>query len=94
MILTVPGWLTIIDAPATALAQSATSERQVDRTVLPIHEPQPPTITTLDARDAKAPPRFAVKAPAGAPNIVIVVIDDIGFGTSRTITPSPEKSSK
>ena len=53
-----------------------------DRTVLPIHEPDTAPITTLDARDAKAPPRFEVKAPAGAPNVVIVLIDDIGFGAS------------
>jgi arylsulfatase len=50
--------------------------------VLPIHEPQVETITTLDARDAKAPPRFEVKAPEGAPNVVIVLVDDIGFGHS------------
>jgi arylsulfatase A-like enzyme len=54
----------------------------LDRTVLPIHEPEVKTITTLDARDAKAPPRFEVKAPEGAPNIVIVLIDDFGFGHS------------
>ena len=34
----------------------------------------------LDARDAKAPPRFEIKAPAGAPNVLIVLIDDMGFG--------------
>jgi arylsulfatase len=34
----------------------------------------------LDARNVKAPPRFEVKAPAGAPNVVIVLIDDMGFG--------------
>ncbi|MHC4249658.1 MAG: arylsulfatase, partial [Planctomycetota bacterium] len=28
------------------------------------------------------PPRFEVKAPEGAPNVVIVLIDDIGFGAS------------
>ncbi len=53
-----------------------------DRTVLPIPEPAPVTITTLDARDAKAPPRFEVTAPEKAPNVVIVLIDDIGFGHS------------
>ena len=47
-----------------------------------MHEPVPEAITTLDARDAKAPPRFEVKAPEGAPNVVIVLIDDIGFGHS------------
>ena len=55
---------------------------QLDRTVLPIAEPKPAPITTLDARDAKAPPRFEVKAPKDAPNVVIVLIDDIGFGSS------------
>jgi len=55
---------------------------EVDRTVLPIKEPTPPTFTELDARDATAPERFEVKAPEGAPNVVIVLIDDIGFGSS------------
>ncbi len=56
--------------------------QQINRTVLPVPEPQPPTITELDARNAKAPPRFEVKAPKGAPNVVVVLIDDIGFGQS------------
>ena len=65
-----------------ALAGASRAADNLDRTVLPIPEPKPETITTLDARDAKAPPRFEVKAPAGAPNVVIVLIDDIGFGHS------------
>src|SRR6267378_5936216 len=56
--------------------------QQIDRTVLPVPEPKPPTITELDARNAKAPPRFEVKAPQGAPNVVVVLLDDIGFGQS------------
>jgi len=56
----------------------------LDRTVLPIKEPLRPTYTELDARNATAPPRFEVKAPAGAPNVVIVLIDDMGFGVSET----------
>src|SRR5580698_6073379 len=56
------------------------SAQQINRTVLPIPDPQPPTITELDARNAKAPPRFEVKAPKGAPNVVVVLLDDIGFG--------------
>ncbi|MFN6045451.1 MAG: sulfatase-like hydrolase/transferase, partial [Verrucomicrobiota bacterium] len=54
----------------------------IERTVLPIPEPAHDPIETMDAREAKAPPRFEVKAPAGAPNVVIVLIDDIGFGVS------------
>ncbi len=55
---------------------------QLDRTVLPIPEPKVVPITELDARKAKAPPRFQVKAPAQAPNVLIVLIDDMGFGQS------------
>ena len=62
----------------------ASAQETLDRTVLPIQEPKRPTYTELDARNAKAPPRFEVKAPKGAPNVVIVLIDDIGFGGPST----------
>ena len=55
---------------------------ELDRTVLPIVEPSYPHSTVLDARKATPPPRFEVKAPAHAPNVIIVLIDDIGFGHS------------
>lgn len=58
------------------------SAAPLDRTVLPIPEPAVPPITEIDARKAKAPPRFEVNAPQGAPNVVIVLIDDMGFGQS------------
>ena len=58
------------------------ADGDVDRTVLPIKEPSYPDDTTLDARNAKAPARFEVKAPPKAPNVVIVLIDDQGFGVS------------
>lgn len=53
-----------------------------DRTALPIPEPQSPHSDVLDARNAKPPPRFEAKAPNGAPNVLIVLIDDMGFGQS------------
>src|ERR671924_1940119 len=82
-----------------ALSGTARAAVNIDRTVLPIHEPQPPAITTLDARDATPPPRFEVKAPEGAPNVVIVLIDDIGFGHSSAFggpihMPTAEKLKK
>src|SRR5437773_9127585 len=58
------------------------SAQQIDRTVLPVKEPTYPESTVLDVRDAKAPPRFEVKAPAKAPNVVIVLLDDVGFAAS------------
>src|SRR2546429_3721779 len=69
-----------VEQPITVLG--ATDSSGLDRTVLPIKEPTYPESTVLDARDAKAPPRFEVKAPPKAPNVVIVLIDDIGFGAS------------
>lgn len=60
------------------------AEQKLERTVLPIPTPKYKTITELDARKAKAPPRFEVKAPKNAPNVVIILIDDIGFGSSST----------
>src|SRR5262249_17433654 len=75
------GWLAALaqaqDKPAAKAATAA-----IDRTRLPIRAPQEPTTTTLDPRDAKAPPFFQVKPPAGAPNVLIVLIDDMGFGQS------------
>jgi len=68
-----------------SFAQKETSTTsEFDRSVLPIKEPTPPTYSELDVRKATAPPRFEVKAPQGAPNVVIILIDDLGFaGTSK-----------
>ncbi|MDM9631564.1 arylsulfatase [Robiginitalea aurantiaca] len=56
----------------------------MDRTVLPIQPPPHDPITVMDARDAVKPDPFVVDAPEGAPNIVVVLIDDIGFGATST----------
>lgn len=64
--------------PAILLAQA------IDRSVLPIPDPSYPPITELDARNATPPPRFEVKAPPGAPNVLIILLDDMGFGQPST----------
>jgi len=65
------------------LAGSAGAQQvPIDRKILPVPEPSYPAITEMDARRATAPPRFEVRAPTAAPNVVIVLIDDMGFGTS------------
>ena len=69
---------------AAFAAAASGAEPALDRTVLPVPAPVNPPITELDARNATMPPRFAVKAPAGAPNVVIVLIDDLGFGVPST----------
>jgi len=65
--------------PSPAAAPAA-----MDRTVLPIAAPSYQAGPEIDARKVTPPPRFEVKAPAGAPNVVIILIDDMGFGV-----PSP-----
>lgn len=61
---------------------TATASDGLDRTVLPIVEPKRVTYKELDVRNTKPPARWEVKAPKGAPNIVVVLIDDMGFGAS------------
>ena len=63
----------------------AGAQQPIDRTVLPIQPPHREAITELDARNAAKPARFEVKAPEGAPNVVIVLIDDIGFGATAAV---------
>ena len=60
--------LVAVFVSAPAFAQSDA----LDRSVLPIPEPPRPVYTELDARNATPPPRFEVKAPEGAPNVLIV----------------------
>jgi len=72
------------------------TENGLDRTVLPIKEPIRPTYKELDARNVTPPPRFHVTAPKGAPNVVIILIDDMGFGVSEAFggpvaTPNMDK---
>nr|WP_231871561.1 arylsulfatase [Planctomyces sp. SH-PL62] len=67
--------------PAVSAPREGAAD-DLDRTVLPVLEPSPPADTTLDARNTKPPPRFQVKAPTKAPNVLIVLIDDMGFGQS------------
>jgi len=83
-----PAWILFVVAAGCAGSGSgggstaAPSGSGLDRTVLPIRHPEPATIAEMNVRKATAPPRFEVKAPKGAPNVVIVLIDDIGFGHS------------
>jgi arylsulfatase len=66
------------DQPAVSAAGDG-----IDRTVLPVKAPDRPTFTELDIRNVTQPERFEVKAPEGAPNVILVLVDDLGFaGTS------------
>jgi arylsulfatase len=57
---------------------------KVRRDVLPIPDLQHVGVTTYDARDPHTsyPPITMLRPPAGAPNVLIVLIDDVGFAAS------------
>ncbi|MGZ8273439.1 MAG: arylsulfatase [Burkholderiaceae bacterium] len=74
----------LMPALATLCATGATAQTAADRTSLPLPEGVRPSYTEIDARKAKMPARTEVKAPKGAPNVVIVLIDDLGFGAPST----------
>lgn len=83
-------------ALGAACAATAGAQTDLDRTALPIPEPRFPRSNVLDARNATPPARFEVTAPAGAPNVVVILIDDMGFGVSEAFggpvkTPTMDK---
>ena len=65
-------------------AAAQTSHDSLDRSVLPIPEPPRPVSTELDVRNATPPPPFQVTAPAAAPNVLLVLVDDLGFAGTST----------
>lgn len=76
--------LTVLPALLGAAAQAQGGSETLDRTQLPIAQPVPPRYSALDARTVKPPVPFSVTAPADAPNVVIVLIDDLGFGATSS----------
>jgi arylsulfatase A-like enzyme len=82
--------------PSDAVATP--SEEPVRRDILPIPDVKHVGLTTYDAKDPDTtyPPITALRPPAGAPNVLIVLIDDVGFGASSAFggpcnTPTAER---
>lgn len=74
------------------------SSDKLNRTVLPIPDITPVNLTTFDARDpdTKYPKIEPLRPPRGAPNVLVVLIDDAGFGSSSAFggpcqTPNIER---
>lgn len=57
-------------------------DHPVVREVLPIQPEVHPRVTPLDVRNATFPAITPLRPPQGAPNVVIVLLDDMGFGAS------------
>src|SRR5262245_38784208 len=68
------------------------------REVLPIPDRAHRGLITYDARDPDTafPPITPLRPPAGAPNVLVVLLDDVGFGAASAFggpcrTPTAER---
>jgi arylsulfatase len=77
------------------------TQDKVQRSILPIPDVKHVGVTPYDAKDpaAKYPPIEIIKPPKGAPNVLIVLLDDVGFAASSAFggpiaTPTFERLAK
>jgi arylsulfatase len=73
----------------------------IQRAILPIPDRQYLGVRPLNAKDsaAKLPPIEPLRPPQGAPNVLVVLIDDVGFGATSAFggpvnTPALERLAK
>ena len=73
-------------------------KESLSRSALPIPDREHTGLTTYDAKDPDTsfPPIEPLRPPAGAPNVLIVLLDDVGFGASSAFggpcdTPTAER---
>ena len=78
-----------------------TSSDAAARKQLPIPDVQPAGLITYDAKDPETrfPPIRDVRPPENAPNVVVILIDDVGFGASSAFggpcqTPNFEQAGR
>jgi hypothetical protein len=71
---------------------------KIPRDILPIPDRSYVGLTTYDAKDpdTKFPPIEPLRPPKGAPNVLIVLLDDVGFAASSVFggvikTPTAER---
>jgi arylsulfatase A-like enzyme len=74
------------------------TQDKIQRSVLPIPDQHYMGVRPFDARDsaAKFPPITPLRPPKGAPNVLVVLIDDVGFGATSAFggpchTPTLER---
>jgi arylsulfatase len=71
------------------------------RDILPIPDRKSTGLTTYDAKDPDTafPPIVPLRPPSGAPNVLVVLLDDVGFGAASAFggpcrTPTAERLSE
>jgi hypothetical protein len=74
------------------------ADDSAQREVLPIPDRRPVGLTTFEATDPDTayPPIRPLRPPADAPNVLVVLLDDVGFGASSAFggpcnTPTAER---
>src|SRR5690348_6239863 len=80
------------------MSDSHNPSKRVQREVLPIPDQAYAGFVAYDAKDpdSKFAPIQELRPPQGAPNVLIVLLDDVGFGASSTFggpcqTPTAER---
>lgn len=93
-----PGFLR---AQTTGTSGPSSEIQSRHRSHLPMSNTVRSSLITYDAKDpdSKFPPIDQLRPPQGAPNVLIVLIDDVGFGASSTFggpcqTPTLDKLAK
>ena len=73
-------------------------QANIQREILPIPDVTPVGLTTYNAKDPDTsyPPIQPLRPPKGAPNVLIILLDDVGFGASSAFggpvhTPTAER---
>src|SRR6187455_263007 len=76
----------------------SSSNGSLQREILPMPDRKPVGLTTYDARepDSKFAPIKPLRPPTGAPNVLVILLDDVGFGASSAFggpcnTPTAER---
>ncbi len=74
------------------------ADPSISRTILPIPDKARTGLITYDAKDPDTsyPPIRQLRPPPAAPNILVILIDDAGFGSSSAFggpcqTPNAER---
>jgi len=79
----------------------AVTRDNLPRHILPMPDPKHVGFTTYDAKDpeTKYPPIRDLRPPKGAPNVLVIMLDDVGFGAASAYggpcqTPTAERLAK
>ena len=86
--------LTLLATLVGALAFTVTVARaaEPDRTIIPLPEPAFEGRIGKTYQDSESAWQQPPAAPAGAPNVIVILLDDVGFGQTSTfggLIPTP-----